>query len=70
MALSRIARVVGIAALSATLAGCVATLVPQAENFEPTAWWQESPSHGRHYFQEKHGYAGPVEIPWPAHESQ
>ena len=27
-----------------------------------------SPSHGRHYFQEKHGYAGPVEIPWPAFE--
>jgi uncharacterized protein YraI len=24
------------------------------------------PSHGRVFFQEKHGYAGPVEIPWPA----
>ena len=23
------------------------------------------PSHGRVYIQEKHGYAGPVEIPWP-----
>jgi len=24
-----------------------------------------SPSHGRVYVQEKHGYAGPVEVPWP-----
>ena len=24
------------------------------------------PSHGRVFFQEKHGYAGPAEIPWPA----
>lgn len=24
------------------------------------------PSHGRVYFSEKHGYAGPSEIPWPA----
>lgn len=24
-----------------------------------------SPSHGRVYVQEKHGYAGPTEIPWP-----
>ncbi len=24
-----------------------------------------APSHGRVYFQEKHGYAGPAEIPWP-----
>jgi len=23
------------------------------------------PSHGRVFFQEKHGYAGPAEIPWP-----
>jgi len=23
------------------------------------------PSHGRVYIQEKHGYAGPAEIPWP-----
>jgi len=22
-------------------------------------------SHGRVFFQEKHGYAGPAEIPWP-----
>jgi hypothetical protein len=26
------------------------------------------PSHGRVYFQEKHGYAGPSEIPWPPSE--
>ncbi|MCQ3936182.1 MAG: hypothetical protein DPW18_03940 [Chloroflexi bacterium] len=26
------------------------------------------PSHGRVYIQEKHGYAGPAEIPWPGHE--
>lgn len=25
------------------------------------------PSHGRVWVQEKHGYAGPAEIPWPAH---
>ncbi|MDP1779113.1 MAG: hypothetical protein Q8K73_02450 [Anaerolineales bacterium] len=24
------------------------------------------PSHGRVYVQEKHGYAGPADIPWPA----
>jgi uncharacterized protein YraI len=24
-----------------------------------------SPSHGRVYVQEKHGYAGPADIPWP-----
>jgi len=26
------------------------------------------PSHGLVYLQEKHGYGGPVEIPWPPHE--
>ncbi len=26
----------------------------------------EIPSHGRVYVQEKHGYGGPAEIPWPA----
>ncbi len=26
----------------------------------------DAPSHGRVYIQEKHGYAGPAEIPWPA----
>ncbi len=25
------------------------------------------PSHGRVFVQEKHGYAGPVDIPWPPH---
>ncbi len=25
------------------------------------------PSHGRVFFQEKHGFAGPADIPWPAH---
>lgn len=27
------------------------------------------PSHGRIFVQEKHGFAGPAEIPWPPHES-
>jgi len=27
-----------------------------------------APSHGFVYVQEKHGYGGPVEIPWPPHE--
>jgi len=26
-----------------------------------------APSHGKVFVQEKHGYGGPVEIPWPAH---
>lgn len=26
-----------------------------------------SPSHGRIFVQEKHGFAGPTEIPWPSH---
>jgi hypothetical protein len=26
------------------------------------------PSHGRVFVQEKHGYGGPVEVPWPPHE--
>ena len=26
------------------------------------------PSHGRIFVQEKHGFAGPVEIPWPAYQ--
>lgn len=25
------------------------------------------PSHGKVFVQEKHGYGGPLEIPWPAH---
>jgi len=28
------------------------------------------PSHGLVYVQEKHGFGGPVEIPWPPHEGQ
>ncbi|HSG44337.1 MAG TPA: hypothetical protein VLA72_14405 [Anaerolineales bacterium] len=28
------------------------------------------PSHGRVYVQEKHGYGGPLKIPWPPHEGQ
>ncbi|HEY2981488.1 MAG TPA: hypothetical protein VGJ22_09930 [Anaerolineales bacterium] len=27
------------------------------------------PSHGRVYFQEKHGYAGPSEVPWPRYKT-
>jgi len=27
-----------------------------------------TPSHGLVYLQEKHGYGGPVEFPWPPHE--
>lgn len=27
------------------------------------------PSHGRVYFQEKHGFAGPSEVTWPTHGS-
>ncbi len=26
------------------------------------------PSHGRVFVQEKHGYGGPIEVPWPSHE--
>ena len=33
-------------------------------SFEDQAGCAE-PSHGRVYIQEKHGYAGPAEIPWP-----
>lgn len=29
-----------------------------------------NPSHGRVFVQEKHGYGGPVEIPWPPHDEQ
>jgi hypothetical protein len=27
----------------------------------------DQPSHGRVYIQEKHGYAGPADIPWPGY---
>ncbi len=35
------------------------------ENDEPGC---AVPSHGLVYVQEKHGYGGPVEVPWPPHE--
>jgi len=37
------------------------------ENDEPGC---SAPSHGRVFVQEKHGFGGPVEIPWPLHEGQ
>ena len=37
----------------------------KVENDEPGC---AEPSHGMVYVQEKHGYGGPVEIPWPPHE--
>jgi hypothetical protein len=43
---------------------------PLASNYPVITFVDEAgcsvPSHGRVYFQEKHGYAGPAEIPWPA----
>ena len=30
----------------------------------------ERPSHGRVFVQEKHGFAGPSEIPWPPYEEE
>jgi hypothetical protein len=39
--------------------------VIKVENDEPGC---SIPSHGRVFLQEKHGYGGPVEIPWPPHE--
>ena len=38
----------------------------KVENDEPGC---SVPSHGQVYVQEKHGYGGPVEIPWPPHPS-
>jgi uncharacterized protein YraI len=42
---------------------------PLASNFPEITLIDEpgcsESSHGRVYFQEKHGYAGPAEIPWP-----
>jgi hypothetical protein len=37
----------------------------KVENDEPGC---DTPSHGRVFLQEKHGFGGPVEIPWPPHE--
>jgi uncharacterized protein YraI len=43
---------------------------PLASNFPEVMFVDEAgcdvPSHGRVFFQEKHGFAGPAEIPWPA----
>lgn len=45
------------------------TFTPIGTNFAQVTVTDETgcsePSHGRVYFQEKHGYAGPSEIPWP-----
>jgi len=41
--------------------------VVKVENDEPGC---NIPSHGRVYVQEKHGFGGPIEIPWPPHEGQ
>lgn len=42
---------------------------PLATNYETISFIDEpgcaQPSHGRVWVQEKHGYAGPAEIPWP-----
>jgi hypothetical protein len=44
---------------------------PLASNYPQITFVDEpgcsSPSHGRVFFQEKHGYTGPSEIPWPAY---
>jgi hypothetical protein len=37
----------------------------KVENDEPGC---TVPSHGRVFLQEKHGYGGPVEVPWPPHD--
>jgi uncharacterized protein YraI len=43
---------------------------PLAANYPEITFVDEAgcdiPSHGRVFFQEKHGFAGPAEIPWPA----
>jgi len=43
---------------------------PLASNYPEVTFVDEAgcsvPSHGRVFFQEKHGFAGPAEIPWPA----
>jgi uncharacterized protein YraI len=42
---------------------------PLATNDTSLTFWDEEgcavPSHGRIFVQEKHGFAGPTEIPWP-----
>jgi hypothetical protein len=43
---------------------------PLASNYPEITFVDEAgcamPSHGRIFFQEKHGFAGPAEIPWPS----
>ena len=43
---------------------------PLASNYPEVTFMDEAgcnaPSHGRVFFQEKHGFAGPAEILWPA----
>jgi hypothetical protein len=43
---------------------------PLASNYPEVTFVDETgcstPSHGRVFFQEKHGFAGPAEIAWPA----
>jgi uncharacterized protein YraI len=45
---------------------------PLASNFPEVTFVDEAgcnvPSHGRVFFQEKHGFAGPAEIPWPTQQ--
>jgi uncharacterized protein YraI len=45
---------------------------PLASNYPEVTFVDEAgcnaPSHGRVFFQEKHGFAGPADIPWPAQE--
>ena len=62
-----------------TMARCVARLLqptggkiifdPLASNYPEITFIDEAgcdiPSRGRVFFQEKHGFAGPAEIPWP-----
>jgi hypothetical protein len=42
---------------------------PLASNYPEVTFVDEAgcsvPSHGRVFFQEKHGFAGPADIPWP-----
>jgi len=44
---------------------------PLASNYPEVTFIDEAgcdvPSHGRVFFQEKHGFAGPADIPWPEH---
>ena len=43
---------------------------PLASNYPEVTFVDEAgcsvASHGRVFFQEKHGFAGPADIPWPA----